>query len=123
MRKLAMILCVTSVSVTAQWPNRPPREWPERPMVSRPHAPAPLSADGKPDLSGSGWSGMEFYLTSDLKPEELRPWAATLYKQREDNFRRERTESSASRRGPKAGIGLGKLPIKIVQTADLVVVL
>jgi len=125
MRKLAMILCVTSVSVTAQWPNRPTPGMARTPD-GKPDltAPAPLSADGKPDLSGV-WMvrNGSFYLTSDLKPEELRPWAATLYKQREDNFRRETDGIECLPPGPKAGIGLGNFPIKIVQTADLVVVL
>ena len=52
-QKLAMILCVMSVSLTAQWPNHPtpgmPRTPDGKPNLS---APAPRSADGKPDLSG-----------------------------------------------------------------------
>ena len=38
MHKLAMILCVMSVSLTAQWPNHPTPGMPRTP-------------DGKPDLS------------------------------------------------------------------------
>jgi hypothetical protein len=125
MQKLAMILCMTSVSLTAQWPNRPApgmaRTPDGKPNLS---APAPRSADGKPDLSGV-WlvTNGSFYLTSDLKPEEVLPWAAALYKQREDNFRRDTDGIQCLPPGPKAGIGVGNFPMKIVQTADLVVVL
>jgi hypothetical protein len=125
MRKFAMILCVTSVSLTAQWPNRPtpgiPRTSDGKPDLS---APAPRSADGKPDLSGV-WvvRNGSFYLTSDLKPEDIRPWAAALYKQREDNFRRDSDGIQCLPPGPKAGIGVGGFPVKIVQTANLVLVL
>jgi hypothetical protein len=125
MRKFAMILCVTSVSLTAQWPNRPtpgiPRTSDGKPDLS---APAPRSADGKPDLSGV-WvvRNGSFYLTSDLKPEDIQPWAAALYKQREDNFRRDSDGIQCLPPGPKAGIGVGGFPVKIVQTANLVLVL
>ena len=125
MRKLAMILCVMSGSLTAQWPNHPTpgmaRTSDGKPDLS---APAPRSADGKPDLSGV-WlvKNGSFYLTSDLKPEEIRPWAAALYKQREDDYRRDTDGIRCLPPGPKAGIGVGNLPMKIVQTANLVVVL
>jgi len=125
MSKLAMILCVTSVSLTAQWPNRPtpgmPRTSDGKPDLS---APAPRSADGKPDLSGV-WvvRNGSFYLTSELKPEDIRPWAAALYKQSQDSFRKDSDGIQCLPPGPKAGIGVGGFPVKIVQTANLVIVL
>ena len=125
MHKLAMILCVTSVLVVAQWPNHPtagiPRTPDGKPDLA---APAPRSADGKPDLSGV-WlvSNGSFYLASDLKPEDIQPWAAALYKQREDDFRRDTDGIHCLPPGPKAGIGLGNFPMKIVQTPNLVVIL
>jgi hypothetical protein len=93
MRKVAMILCVMSGSLTAQWPSHPtqgvPRKADGKPDLS---APAPRSADGKPDLSGV-WRVKQasylVYVTSDLKPEEVRPWAAALYKQRADDYRKD----------------------------------
>ncbi len=111
--------------VMAQWPNHPtpgiPRTPDGKPDLS---APAPRSADGKPDLSGV-WivSNGSFYLASDLKPEDIQPWAAALYKQREDDFRRDTDGIHCLPPGPKAGIGLGNFPMKIVQTPNLVVVL
>jgi len=125
MHKLATILCVMSVSLTAQWPNHPtpgvPRTPDGKPNLS---APAPRSVDGKPDLSGV-WlvRNGSFYLASNLRPEDMRPWAAALYKQREDNFRKDTDGIGCLPPGPKAGIGLGAFPMKIVQTSNLVVVL
>jgi hypothetical protein len=127
MHKLAMILCVMSVSLTAQWPDHPtpgmPRTPDGKPDLS---APAPRSANGKPDLSGV-WRVKQTsyltYVTSDLKPDEVRPWAAALYKQRADDYRRDSDGIACLPPGPKAGIsGLG-FPMKIVQTPNLVVVL
>jgi hypothetical protein len=127
MHKLAMMLCVMSVSLTAQWPNHPTAGVPHKPDGKADlSAPAPRSADGKPDLSGV-WrvkqSSYLTYVTSDLKPEEIRPWAAALYKQRADDYRKDSDGIACLPPGPKAGIsGLG-LPMKIVQTPNLVVVL
>jgi len=127
MRKLVIILCVTSVSLTAQWPNRPAPG-----MVLTPDgkpdlsAPAPRSANGKPDLSGV-WRVKQTsyltYVTSDLKPDEIRPWAAALYKQRADDYRRDSDGIACLPPGPKAGISGLAFPMKIVQTPNLVVVL
>ena len=125
MLKIATILCVTSVSLTAQWPNRPTPGFartPDGKLVLS--APSPRSGDGKPDLSGV-WmvKNGSFYLTGDLKPDEILPWAASLYKQRQDNFRKDTDGIGCLPAGPKAGIGVGNLPMKIVQTPNLVVVL
>ncbi len=128
MHKLAMILCVMSVSLTAQWPNHPtpgiPRTAAGKLDLT---APVPRSADGKPDLSGVWLVKQGSYLiwvTSDLKPDEIRPWAAALYKQRADDFRKDSDGITCLPPGPKAGIsGGGPYPMKIVQTPNLVVVL
>jgi hypothetical protein len=126
MHKLA-ILCAISVSLSAQWPNHPtpgvPRTPDGKPNLS---AAAPRSADGKPDLSGV-WmvrnSGALFYVTEGLKPEDIRPWAAALYKQREDNYRNDTDGIHCLPPGPKAGIAVGNFPMKIIQTPNLVVIL
>ena len=127
MYKLAMTLCVTGASLMAQWPNHPtpgmPRTPADKPDLS---APAPRTADGKPDLSGV-WqvrqSSYLVYVTSDLKPDEIRPWAAALFKQREDNYRNDTDGINCLPPGPKAGISGLALPMKIVQTPNLVVIL
>ena len=127
MRKLAITLCAMSVSLVAQWPNRPtpglPRTADGKPNLA---AAAPRASDGKPDLSGV-WevrnSSSYFYLTSDLKPGEIQPWAQKLFQQREEDFRRDTDGISCLPPGPKAGIGVGNLPMKIVQTPPLTVIL
>src|SRR5439155_26488280 len=97
-----------TLSLTSQCPSPPtpgmPRTPDGKPDLS---APAPRSSDGKPDLSGV-WQvkqgGYLVYVTSDLKPEEIRPWAAALYKQRADNFRNDTDGIKCLPPGPKAGI-------------------
>jgi hypothetical protein len=126
MHKLAMILLV-SVPLMAQWPNHPtpgvPRMADGKPNLS---APAPRLTDGKPDLSGV-WAVRNgnalFHITGDLKPEEIRPWAAAIYQQREDDFRRDTDGIACLPPGPKAGIGVGGTPMKILQMPNLVAVL
>jgi hypothetical protein len=127
MHKLALILCVMSASLTAQWPNHRAPGLPQKTDGKLDlTAPAPRSADGKPDLSGV-WrvkqSTYLTYVTSDLKPEEVRPWAAAIYKQRADDYRKDSDGIACLPPGPKAGISGGGLPMKIVQTPSLVVVL
>ena len=64
------------------------------------------------------------YVTSDLKPEEIQPWAAALYQQRADDFRKDTDGIACLPPGPKAGIsGGGPYPMKIVQTPNLVAIL
>ena len=125
MLKLATILSVMSVSLLAQWPKHPspgiPRTPDGKPNLS---APSPRSADGKPDLNGV-WvvRNGNFYLTWDLKPEDMQPWAAALYKQREADFRRDTDGIACLPPGPKAAIGVGPFPIKIIQNPGLTVIL
>jgi hypothetical protein len=127
MRKLAMILWVTSTSLTAQWPDHPvpglPRTPDGKPNLS---APAPRSADGKPDLSGI-WRVTKSYLLDaapDLKPQDIQPWAAALYKQSADNYRNDTDGINCLPPGPKLSISNGgSYPMKIVETPNLVVVL
>jgi hypothetical protein len=123
--KLAAILSVMSVSLMAQWPKQPspgiPRTPDGKPNLA---APTPRSADGKPDLSGV-WvvRNGNFYLTWGLKPEDIQPWAAALYKQREADFRRDTDGIACLPPGPKAAIGVGPFPIKIIQNPGLTVIL
>jgi len=127
MRALACLI-VVSVSLsplTAQWPNRPtvgvPRTPDGKPNLS---APPPRSADGKPDLSGV-WRIHKSYLlsaVSDLKAEDIQPWAAAVYKRSGDDFRNDTDGINCLPPGPKASLSVGS-PVKIVQTPGLVVFL
>src|SRR6516165_1789018 len=113
--------------VHAQWPKQAtpgvPRTQDGKPDLT---APAPRTSDGKPDLSGV-WQVRQgsylVYVTSDLKPEEILPWAAAAYKKSADNFRRDSDGIRCLPPGPKAGISGLAFPMKIVQTPNLVVVL
>lgn len=127
MRKLALIVCVAASSLTAQWPNRPAPGLPRTPdgKVNL-TAPAPRTADGKPDLSGV-WlvknSNGLFYTTGDMKLDDMLPWAAALYKQRAENYRRDTDGINCLPPGPKAGYATGPYPVKLIQTPDLIVAL
>src|SRR5260370_20772094 len=119
--------CGMSVAVTAEWPNRRPPGIP-RTAEGKVNlsATAPRTADGKPDLSGV-WAAKNgnsfFHITGDLKPEEIRPWAAAIYQQREDDFRRDTDGIACLPPGPKAGFAVGAAPMKILQLPNLVAVL
>src|SRR4051812_40750660 len=123
----SIALTMLTAPLAAQWKTHPtpglPRTADGKPNLS---APAPRTADGKPDLSGT-WrvrqSSYLFYVTQALRPEDVEPWAAALYKQRADNFRSDTDGIKCLPPGPKAGISGGGLPVKIVQTPNLVVLL
>ena len=81
-----MVFVITG-PLSAQWLNYPTPGIPRLPD-GKPNlaAPAPKTADGKPDLSGvwmthPGYTGN---IAKDLKPGEVsfQPWAETLYKHR-----------------------------------------
>lgn len=125
--RLATTLCLLSGSLAAQWPEHKtpgiPRTADGKPDLS---APAPRTADGKPDLSGV-WiiqnSASLFYINGNVKPAEMQPWAAALFKEREQNFRRDTDGINCLPPGPKAGVGVGNLPLRIIQTPGIIAVL
>ena len=124
MLKVATTLFLLAGSLAAQWPKHStpgvPRTPDGKPDLS---APAPRTTDGKPDLSGV-WMirGSMFYFTG-VKPEQMQPWAAALLKQREQNFRNDTDGINCLPPGPKAGVGVGNLPFRILQTPGMIAVL
>ncbi len=85
------LLCAVSLPLAAQWEVKTPgvpRLPDGKPNMN---APAPKTADGKPDLSGI-WepNGIKYLINiaADLKPQDIpfKPEAAALYKERVQTF-------------------------------------
>ena len=123
---LAVLVCTC---VSAQWLKYPtpgiPRTPDGKPNLA---APAPKTADGKLDISGL-WKAPNgkylFDLAADLKPEEVpfQPWAAALYKQRQDSLAKDRPTGRCIPHGVPDQMAVAGYPFKILQTPGLVLIL
>lgn len=111
----------------AQWLKYPtpgtPRTSDGKPNLT---APTPKTPEGKPDLSGiwrANSGGYVYNIASDLKPEEIQPWAEALYKQRTEDFSKDYPGYHCLPGiGPSIGVGmLGAF--KILQTPNAIALL
>jgi hypothetical protein len=88
-------------------------------------APAPRAADGKPDLSGL-WGmnpGPYTNIATDLKPEDVQPWADALFKQHAGTFGRDDpSQFQCLPQGPRANLYPPEME-KFIQTPGVLVVL
>jgi hypothetical protein len=87
-------LVFLGMPLTAQWLNYPtagiPRTKDGKPNLS---APAPRTTDGRPDLSGI-WRAPDARYLENLAADgievPMRPWAKEVYREREENFGKDR---------------------------------
>jgi hypothetical protein len=138
MTRLMGAFVLIAAQAVAQWSTYPLRKIPRLPD-GKPDltAPAPVAQDGKTDLSGvwlvpftgdpTDLAVRPRYvvnLAADLKPEQvsMQPWAAKLYQERSSQFGKEFPGARCLPIGIPLSIATPE-PFKIVQTADLIVVL
>jgi len=124
---LAIIVCVMSAPLSAQWLNYKAPGIPRLPD-GKPNlvAPAPKTPDGKPDLSGvwltrGGYTGN---IAKDLKPGEVsfQPWAEALYKHRVETNGKDDPQAYCVLSGvPREHVE--PYPFKILNTDGMVVIL
>jgi Domain of unknown function (DUF3471) len=128
---LGILLSLICHIAAAQWLDEPTRGIPRTPD-GKPNlsAPAPRTADGKPDLSGHWLTpfhpGYLINLAADLRPGEVKPWAAEVFAQRLGDLGKDDPGTIGCQPlGPRhiTGGALGGARAKIVQTPGLIVVL
>ena len=114
----------------AQWLNHPTAGIPRTADgKADPNAPAPRLPDGTPDLSGYWNLPLEqayvMDITSDLRPEDVKPAASKLFEQRLSEFGKDDPGTiGCLPSGPRHILG-GAIPsnVRIVQTPLLIVML
>jgi hypothetical protein len=129
-RFLAILVAAPTLVLQAQWLNYPtpglPRLANGQPNLS---APAPRTPDGKPDLSGV-WNRLSpkyrINIASDLKPEEVQPWAKALVRERTENIGKDSMVARCLPLGPQYTTdadSTGGGMMKIAQTPGLILIL
>jgi hypothetical protein len=128
---LTVILAVAwHAPLTAQWLNHRtpgiPRTTDGKANLA---APAPRTANGKPDLSGI-WNKISpkysRNIAADLKPREIQPWAEALVQQRQENLDKDYMNVHCLPLGPgyvTDADATGAEMVKIVQTPSVIIML
>jgi len=122
----AAILLATAVSLDAQWIKLPTPGLARLPD-GKPNlaAPAPRTADGKPDFSGL-WKndgGDRYYnnIAADLTVTDVAPWAHALFVKRQLEFGKDSMETQCLPLGP-AYLTTRYRDFRIVQTPTVMVI-
>src|SRR5579862_8514500 len=118
-----LLFCAASSTLPAQWLKIKtpgiPRLADGKPDLK---APAPRASDGKPDLSGLWGAEDNTYgldITADLKPGEVRPWAAEVHKKRLEALDRDTPATHCLPGGPTEILG----EYRIIQSPSVVGIL
>jgi hypothetical protein len=131
MRKPLLVVAVVvlaTVATSAQWLKvrdpRIPRHPDGTPNLT---APAPRLPDGKPDLNGL-WNAVDGRFLTNISRRAgvtppFTPWAAALFKERQDNQGRDRPAGFCLPHGIPDAMLIPNYPWKIVQTPGLTVIL
>ena len=123
---ISTVLAATTVS--AQWLNYPTPDIPRLPD-GKPNlaAPAPKTNDGKPDLSGLwaiNYMPYNANIATDVKPEDILPWAVALTGQHKEKFGKDDPSSlHCLPFGPRLNFATDANPLKVIQTPTLIVIL
>jgi hypothetical protein len=127
---LGAIACVAVFGATAsaQWLKLQIPGTPRNPDgTPNLRAPEPRGPDGKPDLSGV-WHARDGRHINNLATAEgvtapFQPWAAALFKERQENNGIDRPSGKCLPKGVPEGMTLPPYPFKIVQTPKVTLVL
>jgi hypothetical protein len=129
-RVLTILIAAPALVLQAQWLNYPTPGLPRLPG-GQPNltAPAPRTADGKPDLSGL-WNRISpkyhVNIAADLKPAEIQPWAKTLVQQRTEDLGKDSMNARCLPSGPAYATDADSTAggmMKIIQTPAIIVIL
>ena len=124
----ALMVCLSVTSAFAQWITLRTPGIPRAAsgVVDLSAPPPPRTSDGAPDFSGLwGWQPGRYFGTvaADLKPEEIAPWAQELRASRmEAHGKDDPATYGCLPQGPRMNM-FAPLPVKIVQTPELLLVL
>jgi hypothetical protein len=125
---VAVFVAAATAAASAQWITRPDPKTPRLPN-GRPNlmAPAPRTPDGHVDLRGI-WNNPDGRWLSNLfkranMTPPFTPWGAALYKERQDNFGRDRPAGRCLPHSIPNAMLVPLYPWKLLQTPEEVVVL